>query len=61
LNELPNGEVAKAQPITTLPTLLNNFLITTKLKFINTAKQKSQDGRTNFIIATMPRAKTLSP
>lgn len=56
-----NGVVAKAQPITTLPILLNNFLFTTKLSFINTAKRQSQYGRTNLIIAQMPRVNTLSP
>ena len=36
-----NGVVAKAQPITTLPLLLNNYLFTIKLKFMNTAEQQS--------------------
>jgi len=53
--------VDKAQPITTLPILLNNFLFATKPTFKNKAKQQSLNGKTNFIIATMPRAKTLPP
>jgi len=56
-----NGVVAKAQPIITLPILLNNFLFTTKLRFIITAKQQSRNGRTNYKITQMPKAKTLSP
>jgi hypothetical protein len=58
---LPNGVVDKAQPKTTIPYLLNNFLFTQKLAFINFAKQQSQHGRTNLIILQMPKAKMLSP
>lgn len=53
--------VAKAQPITTQPIILNNFLTITKLTFINTAKQKNQNGKTNLRITQMPDANTLSP
>jgi hypothetical protein len=53
--------VDKAQPKTTIPYLLNNFLFTQKLAFINFAKQQSQHGRTNLIILQMPKAKMLSP
>jgi hypothetical protein len=39
-----NGVVAKAQPITTMPILLNNFLLTIKLPFTKTAEQQSRNG-----------------
>ena len=34
-----NGVVTKAQPITTLPNLLDNFLFTTKLNSSKTSEQ----------------------
>jgi hypothetical protein len=61
LFSLYNGVVAKAQPITTLPNLLNNFLFTSKLTFTITAEQQSKNGKTNFIITQKSKAKTLSP
>jgi len=56
-----NGVVAKAQPITTLPDILNNILFTTKLTFTNIAEQQSRNGNTDFVITQMPKAKILSP
>jgi hypothetical protein len=57
----PNGVVDKAQPITTQPNLLNNFIFTLILTITSTAKLQSQYGKINFITVQMPIAKTLSP
>jgi len=54
-----NGVVAKAQPMTTMPNLLNNFLFTTNFQFTKKVKKQCLNGNVNLIITQMPKAKTL--
>jgi len=44
-----------------MPILFNNLIIASKLQFTVTAELQNQNGKTNFIIIQMPKAKTLSP